>query len=108
MFSKIFGTTRSYSGPSSSEWSLSLSACTPRASNTVVFRHALISWEWGLIAGMTIVFIGAIELWKMLVRRRGWGAKYLSAPPAWQDKSAYSQSRADDEKTDEKRVGEVV
>ena len=57
---------------------------------------------------MTIVFIGAVELWKMLVRRRGWGAKYLSAPPAWQDKSAFSQSRTDDEKTDEKRVGEVV
>lgn len=57
---------------------------------------------------MTVVFIGAVELWKMLVRRRGWGAKYLSAPPAWQDTSAFNQSLSADEKTDEKRVGEAV
>lgn len=62
-----------------------------------------------LVVGMTIVFIGAVELWKMLVRRRGWGAKYLSAPPAWQDNRTFSQTTpSGDEKADEKRVEEVV
>ncbi|KDQ12665.1 hypothetical protein BOTBODRAFT_161550 [Botryobasidium botryosum FD-172 SS1] len=54
---------------------------TPRF-NTVVFRHAPIGWEWGIIAGMTIIFIASVELWKFLVRRRGWGGKWLSAPAA--------------------------
>ncbi|KAG9078819.1 hypothetical protein FS749_009120 [Ceratobasidium sp. UAMH 11750] len=76
--------------------------------NTVVFRHAPLGWEWGIAIGMTLVFIGAVELWKMLVRRRGWGAKWLSAPPAWQDKSAYIQGSTGSEKTDEKRVGDAV
>jgi len=31
---------------------------------------------------MTVVFILSVELWKMLVRRRGWGARWLSAPMA--------------------------
>ncbi|KAG8688604.1 hypothetical protein FRC09_012828 [Ceratobasidium sp. 395] len=76
--------------------------------NTVVFRHAPLGWEWGIAIGMTVVFIGAVELWKMLVRRRGWGAKWLSAPPAWQDSGVYSQGPTGSEKTDEKRVGDAV
>ncbi|KAG9089563.1 hypothetical protein FRC06_001486, partial [Ceratobasidium sp. 370] len=76
--------------------------------NTVVFRHAPLGWEWGIAIGMTLVFIGAVELWKMLVRRRGWGARWLSAPPAWQDNGAYSQVSTGSEKTDEKRVGDAV
>ncbi|KAF8757857.1 cation transport ATPase (P-type) family [Rhizoctonia solani] len=58
--------------------------------NTVVFRHAPIGWEWGVVFGMTAVFIGAVELWKMLVRRRGWGARWLSAPPASQGNGVYT------------------
>ena len=32
-----------------------------------VFYQRGISWEWGLVIGMTLVFIGSIELWKALV-----------------------------------------
>jgi len=54
---------------------------------------------------MTAVFIGAVELWKMLVRRRGWGAKWLSAPPAAQGNAAYVPAVS--EKADEKVAGAV-
>jgi hypothetical protein len=57
--------------------------------------------DW-MVVGMTVVFIGAVELWKMLVRRRGWGAKWLSAPPASQGNSIYAPAVSDSEKTDEK------
>jgi len=76
--------------------------------NTAVFRHAPIGWEWGICIGMTVVFIGAVELWKMLVRRRGWGARWLSAPPASQGTGVYSQGPTGSEKTDEKRMGDAV
>ncbi|KAH7335447.1 hypothetical protein B0J17DRAFT_700609 [Rhizoctonia solani] len=75
--------------------------------NTVVFRHAPISWEWGIVVGMTVVFIGAVELWKMLVRRRGWGAKWLSAPPASQGNGVYTATIPKEEKTDEKLANAV-
>lgn len=59
---------------------------------------------------MTLVFIGAVELWKMLVRRRGWGAKWLSAPPAAQGNSVYALAvtNSNTEKTDEKKVADAV
>ncbi|KAG8687900.1 hypothetical protein FRC11_006407 [Ceratobasidium sp. 423] len=75
--------------------------------NTVVFRHAPIGWEWGIVIGMTAVFIGSVELWKMLVRRRGWGAKWLSAPPASQGNSVYPTAISNEEKTDEKLANAV-
>ncbi|CAE6446329.1 unnamed protein product [Rhizoctonia solani] len=76
--------------------------------NTVVFRHAPISWEWGIVIGMTAVFIGSVELWKMLVRRRGWGAKWLSAPPATQGNSVYASPISKEEVTDEKKLANAV
>ncbi|KAF8705512.1 cation transport ATPase (P-type) family, partial [Rhizoctonia solani] len=76
--------------------------------NTVVFRHAPIGWEWGVVFGMTAAFIGAVELWKMLVRRRGWGARWLSAPPASQGNSVYTTINCQDETTDEKKLANSV
>ncbi|CAE6456809.1 unnamed protein product [Rhizoctonia solani] len=76
--------------------------------NTVVFRHAPIGWEWGVVFGMTAVFIGAVELWKMLVRRRGWGARWLSAPPASQGNGVYTTINSQDETTDEKKLANSV
>ncbi|QRW16971.1 calcium transporting ATPase [Rhizoctonia solani] len=76
--------------------------------NTVVFRHAPIGWEWGVVFGMTAAFIGAVELWKMLVRRRGWGARWLSAPPASQGNSVYTTTNLQDGTTDEKKLANSV
>jgi hypothetical protein len=52
--------------------------------NTRVFYQSGITWEWGIICGMTLVFIASAEMWKMFVRStewynrlgesRGWGA----------------------------------
>ncbi|KAG9094021.1 hypothetical protein FS749_013278 [Ceratobasidium sp. UAMH 11750] len=52
--------------------------------NTRVFYQSGITWEWGLIVGMTLVFIASAEIWKIFVRGtewysrlgegRGWGA----------------------------------
>ncbi|KAF5021603.1 hypothetical protein F66182_6350 [Fusarium sp. NRRL 66182] len=36
--------------------------------NTVVFKHAPISWEWGIVFVEAIVFFAGIELWKWLKR----------------------------------------
>ncbi|GAB1518410.1 hypothetical protein RhiTH_001469 [Rhizoctonia solani] len=76
--------------------------------NTVVFRHAPIGWEWGVVFGMTAAFIGAVELWKMLVRRRGWGARWLSAPPASQGNGVYTTINPQDGTTDEKKLANSV
>ena len=37
--------------------------------NTKVFKHMGISWEWGVVIGMTVVFVLGIELWKFIKRR---------------------------------------
>ena len=52
--------------------------------NTRVFYQGGITWEWGIVVGMTLVFIISAELWKIFVRSstwynrlgesRGWGA----------------------------------
>jgi len=36
--------------------------------NTKVFKHTTISWEWGLVVGMTIVFLFGMEAWKWTKR----------------------------------------
>ncbi|VDC02384.1 unnamed protein product [Peniophora sp. CBMAI 1063] len=35
--------------------------------NDEVFYQKGITWEWGLVVGMTLVFVGCVELWKLLV-----------------------------------------
>lgn len=32
--------------------------------NTVVFKHAPISWEWGLVFVETGMFFAGVEMWK--------------------------------------------
>jgi len=36
--------------------------------NTNVFKHEAIDWEWGVVVGMTVVFVAGIELWKLAKR----------------------------------------
>lgn len=36
--------------------------------NTNVFKHVGISWEWGLVFGMTLVFVIGMEAWKFIKR----------------------------------------
>ncbi|KAB5554964.1 hypothetical protein GE09DRAFT_1000208 [Coniochaeta sp. 2T2.1] len=36
--------------------------------NTNVFKHVGISWEWGLVFGMTIVYVLGVEAWKFTKR----------------------------------------
>ena len=35
--------------------------------NDEVFYQKGITWEWGLVIGMTLVFVGCAELWKLLI-----------------------------------------
>lgn len=37
--------------------------------NTEVFKHKGLSWEWGVVAGCVVVYIGLIEMWKACKRR---------------------------------------
>ncbi|KAK3900265.1 hypothetical protein C8A05DRAFT_36102 [Staphylotrichum tortipilum] len=37
--------------------------------NRDVFKHTAISWEWGVVIGMTIVYVFGIEAWKYTKRR---------------------------------------
>lgn len=37
--------------------------------NRDVFKHTSISWEWGVVFGMTIVYVLGIEAWKYTKRR---------------------------------------
>ncbi|KAI0312394.1 hypothetical protein OF83DRAFT_660871 [Amylostereum chailletii] len=41
--------------------------------NDEVFFQEGISWEWGLVVGMTVVFVSWVELWKALVARKRTG-----------------------------------
>ncbi|KAM7207158.1 hypothetical protein V8F20_002424 [Naviculisporaceae sp. PSN 640] len=37
--------------------------------NTSVFKHKGISWEWGVVFGMTILFVVGMEAWKFIKRK---------------------------------------
>jgi potassium/sodium efflux P-type ATPase len=37
--------------------------------NRDVFKHTSISWEWGVVIGMTIIYVFGIEAWKWTKRR---------------------------------------
>ena len=43
--------------------------------NTQVFYQGPIDWEWGVVFGMTILFVVLAELWKALVRSKEWYAQ---------------------------------
>ncbi|KAF9691426.1 hypothetical protein EKO04_010817 [Ascochyta lentis] len=39
--------------------------------NEKVFKHGSITWEWGVSFGCVVLYISAIETWKMIKRRLG-------------------------------------
>jgi Na+-exporting ATPase len=39
--------------------------------NEKVFKHGPITWEWGVSLGAVVIYISAIEMWKMIKRRMG-------------------------------------
>ncbi|KAF2125399.1 potassium/sodium eff [Dothidotthia symphoricarpi CBS 119687] len=39
--------------------------------NEKVFKHGTITWEWGVSFGCVVIYISAIETWKMIKRRCG-------------------------------------
>lgn len=39
--------------------------------NTDFFKHTRITWEWGLVAGFTLLFIAGMETWKAVKRAYG-------------------------------------
>jgi Na+-exporting ATPase len=45
--------------------------------NKVVFKHAAITWEWGIVVGCTVVYVAIVESWKAIKRRFGLGARVL-------------------------------
>ncbi|KAK8428017.1 potassium/sodium efflux P-type ATPase [Phyllosticta citricarpa] len=48
--------------------------------NRVVFKHKDITWEWGIVVACVVVYLAAVESWKAIKRRMGWGSgKYGKA-----------------------------
>lgn len=46
--------------------------------NREVFKHAAITWEWGVSFGCVAIYIVAIEIWKAIKRRFGiWSGKHV-------------------------------
>lgn len=43
--------------------------------NLRVFKHRSIGWEWGLVVGLTIVYVAVIEAWKAVKRARARNGK---------------------------------
>ena len=37
--------------------------------NNIVFKHSGLSWEWGIVGGCVVVYVGLIEAWKAVKRR---------------------------------------
>lgn len=48
--------------------------------NTTVFKHKNITWEWGVVVGLTTVYVGVIESWKAFKRSRARRGKGEDAP----------------------------
>jgi len=42
--------------------------------NTEVFRHTMITWEWGIVFACLVVYVALVESWKAVKRAMGWGA----------------------------------
>jgi magnesium-transporting ATPase (P-type) len=41
--------------------------------NILVFKHKAITWEWGVVLGCVVAYIGLLEVWKAIKRRFGLG-----------------------------------
>ncbi|KAH6894564.1 hypothetical protein B0T10DRAFT_480761 [Thelonectria olida] len=41
--------------------------------NTEVFKHKGLTWEWGVVAGCVVMYIGLLEIWKAIKRSLGLG-----------------------------------
>jgi Na+-exporting ATPase len=41
--------------------------------NRVVFKHDMITWEWGIVAACVVVYLALVEGWKAIKRRLGLG-----------------------------------
>ncbi|KAJ5644539.1 ATPase P-type K/Mg/Cd/Cu/Zn/Na/Ca/Na/H-transporter [Penicillium longicatenatum] len=42
--------------------------------NQVVFKHHSITWEWGIVFGCTLTYLGCVESWKAVKRAFGIGS----------------------------------
>ncbi|KAF2842088.1 sodium transport ATPase [Patellaria atrata CBS 101060] len=42
--------------------------------NRAVFKHGAITWEWGVVCGCVVVYLGLVESWKAIKRRFGIGS----------------------------------
>lgn len=51
--------------------------------NTNVFKHIGITWEWGLVFGMTVVYVLGVELWKHTKRTLHILDDYQVAQSSW-------------------------
>lgn len=43
--------------------------------NRMVFKHEGIGWEWGVVGGCSLVYVGVVEGWKAVKRRFGLGTR---------------------------------
>ncbi|KAJ0332457.1 hypothetical protein COL5a_002173 [Colletotrichum fioriniae] len=41
--------------------------------NRAVFKHGMITWEWGIVVACLVVYIALIETWKAVKRHMGLG-----------------------------------
>ncbi|KAF7308997.1 Sodium transport atpase [Mycena kentingensis (nom. inval.)] len=72
--------------------------------NTKVFYQGPIDWEWGIVVGMTVVFVISVELWKVFVRSRPWYDRIGKRADGYVDafeatKGGKMQGRAEAEET---------
>ncbi len=42
--------------------------------NRDVFRHGPLGWEWGIVVGAVVVYLGCVEAWKGIKRKFGIGS----------------------------------
>ncbi|KAK0724420.1 Na or K P-type ATPase [Lasiosphaeris hirsuta] len=45
--------------------------------NRTVFKHDAITWEWGVVAACTVIYIAIVEAWKAGKRRCGMGGAHF-------------------------------
>ena len=74
-------------------------------SPTLTNQRLPIAWEWGVVIGMTALFMVAVELYKILVRSRPWfenlGCEKGPAPSEGSNDSGGAGSEVEESKREE-------
>ncbi|KAK3323898.1 hypothetical protein B0T19DRAFT_216404 [Cercophora scortea] len=61
--------------------------------NHNVFKHTAITWEWSVVVGMTIFFVGGVEAWKFIKRTLHLFDEAVVVPGKWSQGEEQSKIR---------------